>query len=363
MGSTRASVTIGTSHFAAARRALTPLPVHLFLSTATLLLALAAFIGASSASAATGTQAPRRERVEQCNWDRPGHSPFMGDVVAAIDRYSDIPTAVRVRLKQRMQARQYDEMVVIRRDSIVGREAYEPTIRDMHFGLDRVCHQVSRTGWTPQMHERGLVYCEQGHCILIPTVCRNVSRIVRGPSALAGAPGGETPLDVEAQPPASAGPTATSSELFAPAQMPPGDRATSSFSEAVAGAALSIGPVGFDGDPLSGNAAGAGGSEGSFGSLAGLPGTGGFDGNGAADGLAEPEGRGGNSSSGPLTGAPGGGFGGGFPGADGGGGGFGLAPPLAAIPEPSTWASLLAGVVLLVLVNARRSRRRCASAH
>ena len=29
------------------------------------------------------------------------------------------------------------------------------------------------------MQERGLVYCDSGNCILVPTVCRNVSRITR----------------------------------------------------------------------------------------------------------------------------------------------------------------------------------------
>jgi len=29
------------------------------------------------------------------------------------------------------------------------------------------------------MQERGLVYCDSGQCILVPTVCRNVSRITR----------------------------------------------------------------------------------------------------------------------------------------------------------------------------------------
>lgn len=130
---------------------------------------------------------PRMDRVAACSWDRPGHNPFMGDVVAAIDRYTEIPTPVRMRLKQRMQARQYDDLVDIRRDEIRGRQRYEPAIRDMHFGLDRVCGQVTRAGWTAQMHERGLVYCESGHCILVPTVCRNVSRIERRLPAMAEA--------------------------------------------------------------------------------------------------------------------------------------------------------------------------------
>ena len=112
-----------------------------------------------------------------CSWNAPGHLPFTGDVVAAVDRYQDIPASVRARLQQRMAQRSYDEVVRIRRDSILGRQAFGAEIRDMHFGGGQVCATVDRSGWPAQAEERGLVYCESGHCILVPTVCRNVSRI------------------------------------------------------------------------------------------------------------------------------------------------------------------------------------------
>jgi len=114
-----------------------------------------------------------------CSWDRPGVNPFMGDVVAAVDRYPDIPAEDRAKLKTRMQQRQYDEIVTITRDSITGRSTYSPEIRDMHFGSGSVCKTVSRDKWKPTQEERGLVYCEGSTCIIVPTVCRNVSRITR----------------------------------------------------------------------------------------------------------------------------------------------------------------------------------------
>ena len=128
--------------------------------------------------------------LPNCSWDKPGVNPFMGDLVAAVDRYKDIPAATRAKLKARMAARQYDEIVDIHRDSIVGRYEYGSEIRDMHFGAGSVCRTVTRTKWTAQTLERGLVYCEDGQCILVPTVCRNVSRIARGPlkPAAAGGP-------------------------------------------------------------------------------------------------------------------------------------------------------------------------------
>lgn len=125
-----------------------------------------------------------------CSWDRPGHDPFMGDVVAAVDRYQDIPTETRRRLKRRMAARAYDEIVLIGRDAITGRAQYDSTIRDMHFGQGQVCATVTRARWQATMQERGLVYCEDGQCILVPTVCRNVSRIQRLAPATAAPAGG-----------------------------------------------------------------------------------------------------------------------------------------------------------------------------
>lgn len=128
---------------------------------------------ATIALAASGATLPA------CSWDRPGVNPFMGDVVAAVDDYKDIPQAVRTKLKTRMEARSYDEIATIRRDAIVGQAKYGGEIRDMHFGAGSVCRTVTRTKWTPQTEERGLVYCEDSHCIIVPTVCRNVSRIKR----------------------------------------------------------------------------------------------------------------------------------------------------------------------------------------
>ncbi len=129
---------------------------------------------ATLALAASGATLPH------CSWDRPGVNPFMGDVVAAVDRYQDIPAPVRAKLKARMAQRDYDEIVSIQRDEIKGSKAiYGSTISEMHFGANNVCKTVSRAKWTQKYEERGLVYCEEGQCILVPTVCRNVSRIQR----------------------------------------------------------------------------------------------------------------------------------------------------------------------------------------
>lgn len=141
----------------------------------------------------------RAAAPEACSWDRPGHDSFMGDVPAAVDRYKDIAPDVRERLKTRMRAHDYDDIVEISRDSIEGNAGYEPRIRDMHFGQGRVCASVSRDRWSDDQRERALVYCEGGDCVMVPTVCRNVSRIARVPGGGGGPvppPGeGELPFD------------------------------------------------------------------------------------------------------------------------------------------------------------------------
>ena len=128
-----------------------------------------------------------------CSWDHPGVNPFMGDVVAAVDRYRDIPPDVRATLKARMAQHQYDDVVTIGRDRISGNSSYDydRSLRDMHFGAGAVCTNVTRSKWSAKAEQRALVYCEKNQCIVVPTICRNVSRISRrnaGPGG--GAVGG-----------------------------------------------------------------------------------------------------------------------------------------------------------------------------
>lgn len=116
--------------------------------------------------------------IATCLWANPGHNPYQGNVPAAVDRYTDIPADVRQRLKARMERRQFDDFAAITRDSIKGAHEYAD-LRSMHFGKATVCSRPDRSMWTDKMVERGLVYCEAEHCVIVPTVCRNVSRVTR----------------------------------------------------------------------------------------------------------------------------------------------------------------------------------------
>jgi hypothetical protein len=136
--------------------------------------------------------------VQTCDWTQRGRDPYRGTMTAAVERYPDIPAPTRRALAARMERQQFDEVVAIRRHGVDGYAG----MRDMHWGAGRVCRgPVDKTGWTASDEEIGLVYCEAGHCLIVPTVCRNVSRIERLPqarTALLEVPGGTGGAAVQA---------------------------------------------------------------------------------------------------------------------------------------------------------------------
>lgn len=117
--------------------------------------------------------------INHCDWNSPGADPFHGEVPAAVARYTEIPPAARDELRRRMERHEFDDVAEIRRDTITGRHDYAD-MRSMHFGK-KLCRKVSRAKWTDAMVERGLVYCvEDGrYCVIVPTVCSNVSLVTR----------------------------------------------------------------------------------------------------------------------------------------------------------------------------------------
>ncbi|UQV47263.1 MHFG family PEP-CTERM protein [Janthinobacterium lividum] len=266
---------------------------------------------------------PRADVMENCSWNRPGADPFMGDVVAAVDRYPDIAPQVREQLKARMRARQYDEIVVISRDAIRGKGNYQARISDMHFGPGRVCRNVTRAGWSEQMQERGLVYCVQGQCILVPTICRNVSRITQAPGA-AAAPPAAAAAPVGAAPVAAA-PAAPEAAGVPVVDHPDALRGGSFTGGVVPPVVASIPFLPFDYVRTGGNNP----------PPAGMGGGGGGGGNGL------PPGSTGSSIIVPPTVT------------------LPTLPPtdlsvLPAVPEPQTWAMLLAGLALCACAALRR---------
>lgn len=154
---------------------------------------------ATAAASAVAPVAPHAapHAAPHCAWNHPGEDPYTGGVPEAVDRYTDMPATVRERIKARMQLHDYDDVVEISRDDIRGAGDYAPEIRAMHFGEGQVCGTVTRDAWPTTQRERALVYCEADHCVMVPTVCRNVSRIVRlTPPPPTGAGGPRPPGDI-----------------------------------------------------------------------------------------------------------------------------------------------------------------------
>jgi hypothetical protein len=74
------------------------------------------------------------------------------------------------------QRRQFTDSVVIDRDSIRGQaHDYEKTISRMHFGsAGRRCANVTREKWDKKHVETALVVCAGETCVAIPSACSNV---------------------------------------------------------------------------------------------------------------------------------------------------------------------------------------------
>ena len=316
-------------------------------------------VASASWAAKTPAAAPSTP-LARCSWDSPGTNPYGGTLAAAVDRYTDIPEPTRAVLKARMASQRYDDIAVIGRSHITGTAAYGPELRDMHFGNGRfgngrLCRTVTRQRWAAGAEERGLVYCEAGHCIIVPTVCRNVSRVTRRPvvAPQPGVGGGasaatSTGGDAAAAAPAAALLPETAELKF---EAPGAGRALGSSSDALAwtgpstltlvatGAGLVIAEAQLVALNGSGTFAGSGD---------GQPGDG--YGNGQSNGQ---DGWQGGASSGtppqplsPLSPSHGNGFGW-LP-----GGPQTIASP---VPEPGTWALWLLG--LATLAAAGRCRR------
>jgi len=174
---------------------------------------------------------------------------------------------------------------------------------------------VTRSAWTAGMKERGLVYCEGGQCILVPTVCRNVSRISRKAvdAEHAEAPDADEPVP----------PGAVAAEPFPDSLPTPlAQDESPSFAK----------PLVWDAPPAY---AGGPGTTGPFDGWGGETPPGGFPGVGGGPVVV-------------TTSVPPGGIDGTPP------PGGSTAPP-PPVPEPQTWALMLGG--LAALAFARRARR------
>ena len=247
-----------------------------------------------------------------CSWAHPGANPYRGDPVQALADF-DVPEDTRAKLRALMAAHHYTDVATITRDDIVGARGYTD-LREMHSGRGQVCHgSVDRTAWSPARHERGLVYCADDACVIVPTICNNVSLVSRKPDR--EAPLDEGPIDIEP----SAGP-------------PPGPANATSTTPSDTAPPLDFTPIPGGGLPDLPESPGGGGNGGG-----GFPGGGNpVGGGGGGGGGGEPIGVG------PIGG-------GGSDCCEVGPIGPGTPPitPPSAVPEAPVWMLLLTGLALI----------------
>jgi len=111
-----------------------------------------------------------------CEWHRGKPAAETGDLGAQVERLADLPSVHREALARKVRALQFDDVAVIARDGITGRQAYEATLRDMKLGR-QACGAVARSSWAEDDTERALVFCEQADCVLVTTQGRHLARV------------------------------------------------------------------------------------------------------------------------------------------------------------------------------------------
>lgn len=266
--------------------------------------------------------------LDSCDWASPGADRYTGTATAAIHAFATIPEPVQKRLLAKHEKRAYDDIVHIDRDSIRGRkESWDPAIRNMHFGSrGKQCGRVDRSMWSSAQVESAVVYCDSGYCVAWPSVCGNWFVIA---------------------------PPAERRAAMAAAADEAGPAGAVEGRDSAVLSAATVPPFLDGGDTADGAVAllDAGASFGESGAVAGLSGGDGGGGGGGVGGAGSGGGGGG-----------GGGFGGGGAGNGNGGPGAPIAlltdTVVTPIPEPSTWAAMLAGLAALGALSRRRGHTR-----
>lgn len=178
-----------------------------------------------------------------CSWAHPGANPYRGAPPAVLDDFA-MSDGTRRQLRALMTARRYTDVVTITRDRITGQHIYSD-LRQMHSGHGQVCHgNVDRSDWSATHEERGLVYCVGETCVVVPTICNNVSLLTRRPDEDPLQSGADEPIDISP----AAGPTPPSSDAVV-AQGP--DSSPLDFTPVADGSSSWDGPTGGGGGSFS----------------------------------------------------------------------------------------------------------------
>jgi hypothetical protein len=111
-----------------------------------------------------------------CDWTNPGSAPYRGDPAVAIGRLTEIPPAQRAMLAYRaLKLSSYDDVIYVTATTVtspLGRAEYAPEIARMNFSDGRICDTITRP-WKPEHVETAIVFCEQNYCVARFEICRN----------------------------------------------------------------------------------------------------------------------------------------------------------------------------------------------
>lgn len=114
-----------------------------------------------------------------CNWDPSTQAAYSGNIAQVVDRFQDIPVETRKSLKLRIDSHRFDDVVLIKRDSVEGKGNYSRHVFGLQAGQNSVCSEPNREHWSAARKEPALAFCEGSQCLLVSVNGHHVSRVAR----------------------------------------------------------------------------------------------------------------------------------------------------------------------------------------
>lgn len=112
-----------------------------------------------------------------CSWNNPGHDPYVGDTIQAVDSFT-IPKHARAEIKYKILKNTPDDVIEIGKYSVESKKySFNPNMLLMHFGKNKLCWGVDRSKWDNNHVEKAPIYCSSTYCVAIPYVCNNVTQL------------------------------------------------------------------------------------------------------------------------------------------------------------------------------------------